>query len=253
MLPNLDITLYNFGERGLKSEYISKRYYLALSPSAEEYIADIMASSNRHVFTFDADVAGELTVEIGDPEGENAVAVDLYSPKMLPLELGGAEPRVVTEVARDQNLVLVIDGLESEQEVQVSIHLRPYPPVPAGPRDVNRDGIISPFDALLVINFLTLAGSSVPVTPGSANDVNGDEIVSPLDVILIINHLMRAGSAEGESANAGYDSLLRPAHPKTNATDANHTSPTEEAIDAALAMDDTLLPFESLLFRPDRP
>ena len=60
--------------------------------------------------------------------------------------------------------------------------------------DMNGDDLVSPIDALLVINVLnegrmgeSLAKSAEPVH----EDVNGDGVVSPLDALLIINRLNR--------------------------------------------------------------
>ncbi|MEO8495777.1 MAG: hypothetical protein ABI614_11945, partial [Planctomycetota bacterium] len=72
-------------------------------------------------------------------------------------------------------------------------------------RDVNRDGYVSPVDALIVINFLN-AGNRLIAAGESFTmpyvDVSGDWTVSPLDALLIINYLNAQGSPqpEGESA-----------------------------------------------------
>ncbi|MFV2070224.1 MAG: Ig-like domain-containing protein, partial [Pirellulales bacterium] len=68
--------------------------------------------------------------------------------------------------------------------------------------DVNGDGVISPIDTLLVINFLNEFGSvdvPDPAPPGPPfRDVNGDNQVTPLDALLVINFLNSTGLAEGE-------------------------------------------------------
>jgi Dockerin type I domain len=71
--------------------------------------------------------------------------------------------------------------------------------------DVNNDGVVSPLDALNVINALSrfattdnLVGSPVPTTPYV--DVNGDGSLSPIDVLVVINYLARQNrSATGEA------------------------------------------------------
>ena len=73
-----------------------------------------------------------------------------------------------------------------------------------------QDEVISPRDALLVINYLTLhraalPGARDPLLMGYV-DVNADNFVSPIDALLIINYLTRAstgssgGEGEGEAA-----------------------------------------------------
>ncbi len=70
---------------------------------------------------------------------------------------------------------------------------------PTVPADVNNDGIVSPLDALLVINELNQHSISDPATgrlplPTTASyafiDVSGDNFISPLDALLVINSLL---------------------------------------------------------------
>lgn len=79
----------------------------------------------------------------------------------------------------------------------------------ASPMDVNGDGLVSPLDALVVINTLNQLGS-VPVanlarpTDGSSMyvDTNRDGFLSPIDALLIINSLNApAAASEGEAAS----------------------------------------------------
>lgn len=69
------------------------------------------------------------------------------------------------------------------------------------PLDVNSDGVVSPIDALLVINYLNsglparLEG--VPSGP-PLRDVNGDGYISPLDALLVINYLQLQAAGAGE-------------------------------------------------------
>jgi hypothetical protein len=77
-------------------------------------------------------------------------------------------------------------------------------------RDVNRDGSVSPLDALIVFNYLNALSDagSAPIASAADNpalDTNGDGHISPLDALLIIN-LLNADlpvQAEGEAAD-GY-------------------------------------------------
>ena len=75
--------------------------------------------------------------------------------------------------------------------------------------DVNRDGYVTPLDALIVLNMLN-EGAELPAGgPGSGEppsvtpDVNGDNRLSPVDLLLIINRLNNgAPGAEGEAFDA---------------------------------------------------
>lgn len=73
------------------------------------------------------------------------------------------------------------------------------------PEDVNRDGFISPIDALLIINALNSgAPNRFPATRAydsldPFSDTNGDGFLSPIDALIVINYLNRASpAAEGE-------------------------------------------------------
>jgi Dockerin type I domain/Matrixin len=72
------------------------------------------------------------------------------------------------------------------------------------PTDTSGDGITSPLDVLLIIDFINQRGSGrVPAPPFKMAmlDVNGDGFVAPIDVLLVIDALNRRtnGQSEGES------------------------------------------------------
>ncbi len=83
----------------------------------------------------------------------------------------------------------------------------------ANPFDVNNDGVVSPIDALVVINSLTRGGMrqliASPSGEGEASsrvflDVNRDGYLTSLDVLQVINRLSRiskSGSGEGEASS----------------------------------------------------
>jgi hypothetical protein len=77
-------------------------------------------------------------------------------------------------------------------------------------RDVNRDGTISPVDALIGINELNertiidVVSGRLPDPPTAGYvvqfryDVNNDGLLSPIDVLLVLNFLNGVGDGEGE-------------------------------------------------------
>ena len=79
------------------------------------------------------------------------------------------------------------------------------------PHDVNQDTVLSPLDALLVINDLNLNGARLlPESPSEGEepppfpDVNGDGYLTPADALAVINALNAIcctgeGSGEGEA------------------------------------------------------
>ncbi|MCA9127078.1 MAG: DUF4114 domain-containing protein [Planctomycetales bacterium] len=87
----------------------------------------------------------------------------------------------------------------------------------AFPVDVNDDGILSPIDALLIINMINARGAqsvdSLPIPPFMALiDTNKDQFLSPLDVLLVINALNQASAfppPEGENSPWDEDDSKR--------------------------------------------
>ena len=91
---------------------------------------------------------------------------------------------------------------------------------PARPNDVNNDMLVTPIDALIVINELNRGGSrgdlgARPHSLASYLDTSGDGMLSPLDALRVINQLNSRENAtdsrsEGESepAPAGFISII---------------------------------------------
>jgi hypothetical protein len=86
--------------------------------------------------------------------------------------------------------------------------------------DVNNDGIVSPLDALLIINWLNSATASQANSQSSQNffvDVNGDGSCSPLDALLVINWLnasstRASGEAKADSTDSAFAELGDDSH-----------------------------------------
>ncbi|MEZ6077962.1 MAG: dockerin type I domain-containing protein [Pirellulaceae bacterium] len=74
------------------------------------------------------------------------------------------------------------------------------------PLDVNADQLVTPIDALIIINALNQLGSGalsqINLTQHFYYDTNADDLLSPMDVLLIINWLNKQSPAEGELAGA---------------------------------------------------
>jgi hypothetical protein len=74
---------------------------------------------------------------------------------------------------------------------------------PIRPQDSNGDGLVTPLDALLIINDLNALGPRpVPAPPRTLTnflDVNNDGVISPLDALLVINFLNNRPGGEGEA------------------------------------------------------
>jgi large repetitive protein len=73
---------------------------------------------------------------------------------------------------------------------------------PRNPRDVNDDGVVSPIDALLLINYINANGTHTLTDPLPGipfPDTNGDGSISPVDPLGVINELNAQSNGEGES------------------------------------------------------
>ncbi len=74
--------------------------------------------------------------------------------------------------------------------------------------DVDQNGLVTPLDALLVINYLNRFGSraTADLPPPDDNgpllvDTSNDQVLSAIDALLIINHLNTHPGGEGEKRN----------------------------------------------------
>ncbi len=65
--------------------------------------------------------------------------------------------------------------------------------------DANDDSIVSPVDALLVVNYLN-GPENAPYQ--LLLDINRNQLISPIDVLLVINYLNSQGTASGESQSS---------------------------------------------------
>jgi hypothetical protein len=159
-------------------------------------------------------------------------------------------------VARDNLVTMLGHQLRDDTRPVAASPLPPPPPAPLLPppasppagegelvplerMDVNRDGTLSPLDALLIINSLNASGGGqLPAAPDNegeaesfaaieALDINKDAYITPLDALLVINALnsgqeipaAAGGGAEGEGSgeeNAGIDNLSLVGNPSVS-------------------------------------
>lgn len=121
-------------------------------------------------------------------------------------------PERFTGVLRATYLNTDADGLRSNAaniDVFVLDFTRQNPwQNPGVVTDVSSDGIVTPSDALLIINYLNSGAAKLLPVAGSTNifgflDVKADGIVSPSDALQVINQLNRVGSGEGEATSMG--------------------------------------------------
>jgi hypothetical protein len=109
------------------------------------------------------------------------------------------------------------------------------------PLDVNNDGIVSPLDALAVINDINLNGGGFLPATFSGDlylDVNGDQSVTPLDALAVINYLNAQASAAAVPAGAAGSTATVGAVGSNAVTSAESGAApaVATAIDGSLAM-----------------
>lgn len=110
--------------------------------------------------------------------------------------------------ALGQNWLKRVLRLESLEKRQLMAADLPFFHNDMIPKDVNGDFVISPLDALVVINRLNTQGSGslvgqAPTDRASFVDVDGDNTLSPLDALAIINALNN-GEGVGELVEVRY-------------------------------------------------
>jgi hypothetical protein len=155
-----------------------------------------------------------------------------------------------------------LEAVSGEITIPLEIDLENYPWCnPTNTKDVDSNGQIAPYDALLIINELNRNGIHTlstdrtrPLQP-PFYDVSRDGILAPYDALLVINYLNRYGitGAEGESSgdNLAPTLLLQadssPARLKTDAVTEGDQSTEVSQPDANLPTSiPTGLPVEAL-------
>lgn len=180
----------------------------------------------------------QATVEVASQIVEQRIEVLLNDPDPEKLVLVGA---VVTHgsgsvrIAEDGGAILYTPGPDSHgiERLQYTVS-RGLGGVVLGaasvdvsidsmPVDTNGDQMLTPTDALLVINELNrqsdleqaAAGGEGEAAPTSSRlDVNGDKLISPLDALLVINQLNRqndqnsSGGSDSEAADVAIASWV---------------------------------------------
>ena len=183
---------YNFGERGLRPEYISKLLLLNTAPILD-------ASGINHAIK-----VGVNTIAFRPTATNNFVAIaknlrslQIFDSNMLPVAVKAEGEMAFASLREGERYLLVADAAADSNIVLKTSFLNLSSHNFALAADVNADGIVSPLDALLVINYLNSAARSI--SDGALRefyyDVSNDGLVSPLDSLLVINSLNQKSSA----------------------------------------------------------
>ena len=105
------------------------------------------------------------------------------------------------------------------------------PPSDDNPLDTNKDGSVSPLDALVVTNYVNDNGTTEVLTQIQRNlDANRDNFISPLDALVIINYLNGGGGGAGEGEGSAVFNTADIASQAAPEAVVNQLSFTELAI-----------------------
>lgn len=205
-------TGYNFGERGLRAEWVTKQLLLSSTPEGDQLLRQLNVVGGEGWYGFEAEYDAAVTVEMG-AEVRDAV-IEIYDDGWMPVTLSNGRSQATAEVQEGTNYLIYVagEGLETVTVVATpengGLHTNPE-----NIYDVSADGHVSPIDALFVIQELNQHGSHVMAGPGGEPpyvDVDGDGYVSPIDALHVINYLNQRGSISTESASAegeGYQPM----------------------------------------------
>ncbi len=167
LLPDMVAEDYNFGEYGLKTQFIGKQLLLASTPPASVYVANLQVGSGETLLLLQSPKSGTLRAA-ADTEGEPA-AIQVYDDHWRPVALAM------------QNGVLRVPVTAGE-EYLVYVHA-------AGPAVVHAALDTVPAPVYVYRN------------TRAASDVNGDGNVSPLDCAAgdqCAEHVRRSAVGGGE-------------------------------------------------------
>ncbi|NLX54539.1 MAG: hypothetical protein GXY58_05455, partial [Planctomycetaceae bacterium] len=208
LTSDIHATGYNFGERGLRAELISKQLYLASSPNGQQLVTSIMAGKGANWYRFAADAEGSFVATVGSLS--RGSRLELYSANFQPVAITCNQDTLVAQVMQGENYVLHVATEASSSPIRANLSITPNRLVPGNAPfaiDVNGDGWVSPVDALRVINYLNGPGTSNSELTDATRplDVDRNGVVSPRDALIIVNYLNGPGTPEAEGDPSPVD------------------------------------------------
>ncbi|MFO0921357.1 MAG: trypsin-like serine protease [Pirellulales bacterium] len=140
-----------------------------------------------------------------------SVAMSKGSLRLTPLGLGQATI-TLTIADRGWDKLPSQDDAFATMTIQVEVASQAAPwQNPSNPMDVNGDNLVTPLDALTIINKMNLDGIGVlgnrsTIAPPFF-DVDGDGILQPVDALLVINSLFQTNTGSEGEAMDSFDPL----------------------------------------------
>jgi hypothetical protein len=110
---------YNFAERGLIPELISKRLFLASTPPLDELVLSLNLSQDDLWLGFEAAENEILSAELTGYDGE-APVIELYRANWMPVAISAGSPRLEAPVTEGAKYVLHVSGSGSEASLRLT-------------------------------------------------------------------------------------------------------------------------------------
>jgi hypothetical protein len=114
-------TDYNFAERGLKAELVSKRLLLASTPPAAELVPELMVAGGSTWYDFYAPEPAVFTATVDSPADD--LVIELYNDQMLPVVLSHGRQQVAVPIAGGANYSLHVAGVPKSARAPMSLRL----------------------------------------------------------------------------------------------------------------------------------
>ncbi len=227
-------TDYNFGERGLHAELVSKEMFLSSYEHSVGTVLDTMIRTSG-AYGFRAPEDGLITAQVAG--NSHQVTLGLYTAGWMPVSLSHTGETMSAPVSEGEDYVLLVSEGQASSEFQVHTSLResqPAEPIERKvyhnshtPTDTNDDGELTPADALRVVNYLNRASAPSQSQRPLYLDTNNDGHLTPADALLVVNSLNQLGARRAEAEPESLSFTAPIGYPRQEITDLDdhHDSP----------------------------
>ena len=204
---------------------VSQAVQLTLVANEPRSLTGAASKKDRDFFLVTPASAGTVSIDTGN-SGVKVSIETRQGAKLFESEPNDSVTKGTFSITAGQAFVLRVRGLTSSAtNYSVSVSLSGTPvtsgttatpaarTVPLQWLDTSDDGVVSPLDALMVINHLSRKHESAHDDAMLQFDMNDDSFISPIDALLVINHLSHRNRgtddlhAEGESVQNALRSV----------------------------------------------
>ncbi len=200
---------------------------LGVLPNTDAVTGQSVSGTSWYSFT--PQNSGTMTITASG--GSSSVELALYDANQNLIASGNTQ--VINAVSSGTQYLVRVTG--SATGITLNFSNSVSTAASYAPLDVNHDGVVSPLDALAIINDLNQFGThplaATANNPESPYDVNGDGIISPLDALAIINDLnaVALAAAQGSSAQGSSAAVAAVAAPAVASAGSGSSSSASAA------------------------